>query len=167
MTEKSAAQWLTIGELAVRSGVAVSAIRFYEEKQLIWSVRTTGNQRRYQRAMLRRVAIVKAAQQVGMSLQQIKKAFAILPKNRIASKADWQKMSAQWQQDLDQQILGLLQIRLQLDQCIGCGCLSLAHCPLRNPGDNMGQHSPGAHFQQELLSLLKEKFLVSAADQEF
>lgn len=153
MTEKDAHQWITIGELAQRSGVSVPAIRFYEEKELIWSIRTEGKQRRYQRAMLRRVAIIKVAQQVGMRLQQVKEAFSVLPKNKVASKADWQKMSQKWQASLDVQIVSLLQLRQQLDWCIGCGCLSLQQCPLRNLNDQMADQSAGAHFQQILLQL--------------
>ena len=152
--EKELQQWLTIGELAQRSDVSVPAIRFYEEKDLIWSTRTQGNQRRYQRAMLRRVAIIKIAQQVGISLQQVKDAFQVLPKHQVASKADWQKMSKTWQAQLEQQIMNLLKLRQQLDKCIGCGCLSLQQCPLRNPEDQLGQESAGAHFQDVLMTLL-------------
>ncbi len=130
-------------------------IRFYEEKDLIWSTRTQGNQRRYPRAMLRRVAIVRIAQQVGISLQQVKDAFQVLPKQKVASKSDWQKMSLAWQTQLDQQIMNLLKLRQQLDQCIGCGCLSLDQCPLRNPNDQLGKESAGAHFQEVLMTLLK------------
>ncbi len=93
----SAQQWLSIGDLAKRSDVSVAALRFYEEKELIWSARTSGNQRRYQRSMLRRIAIIKAAQQVGISLQQVKVAFSALPKQGNATKQDWQQMSQQWQ----------------------------------------------------------------------
>lgn len=145
--------WLSIGDLAKRSAVSVATLRFYEEKQLIWSIRTAGNQRRYQRAMLRRVAIIKIAQQVGIRLQEVHDAFAVLPKQKVATKSDWQKMSKRWQQQLDQQIIHLLQMRQQLDQCIGCGCLSLKQCPLRNPEDQLGRESAGAHFQQVLMSL--------------
>jgi MerR family redox-sensitive transcriptional activator SoxR len=148
--------WLTIGELAKRSGVSVATIRFYEEKDLIWSTRTAGNQRRYQRAMLRRIAIVKAAQQVGISLKQIKETLSTLPKQQVATKKDWQIMSQQWQGQLDQQIMMLLQLRQQLDQCIGCGCLSLEQCPLRNPDDCLAEKAMGAHFQ-EILFLLNQK----------
>ncbi len=148
-------QWLSIGDLAQRSAVSVSAIRFYEEKDLIWSTRTQGNQRRYQRAMLRRVAIIKIAQQVGISLQQVKDAFAVLPRHKVASKSDWKGMSKHWQTQLDQQILDLLKLRQQLDKCIGCGCLSLKQCPLRNPDDQLGQESAGAHFQDILMNLLE------------
>ncbi|WP_168378720.1 MULTISPECIES: redox-sensitive transcriptional activator SoxR [Acinetobacter] len=150
---ESGKPWLNIGELAARSGVNVSALRFYEDKDLIWSTRSSGNQRRYPRLMLRRVAIIKIAQQVGISLQHVHAAFEVLPKHKAASKADWQKMSQCWQQQLDQQIMHLLQLRLQLDQCIGCGCLSLKQCPLRNPNDQLGHDSAGAHFQQMLMSL--------------
>jgi len=157
LAEKHLGQWLTIGELAQRSGVSVPAIRFYEDKDLIWSTRTQGNQRRYQRAMLRRVAIVKIAQQVGISLQQVKDAFAILPRQKVASKSDWQEMSQAWQTQLDQKIMDLLKLRQQLDKCIGCGCLSLQQCPLRNPNDQLGQTSAGAHFQEVMSNLINMK----------
>lgn len=156
MKQEYSEVWLTIGELAKRSGVSVATIRFYEEKDLIWSARTAGNQRRYQRAMLRRIAIVKAAQQVGISLKQIKETLSTLPKQQVATKKDWQIMSQQWQGQLDQQIMMLLQLRQQLDQCIGCGCLSLEQCPLRNPDDCLAEKAMGAHFQ-EILFLLNQK----------
>lgn len=156
MKQESSEVWLTIGELAKRSGVSVATIRFYEEKDLIWSTRTASNQRRYQRAMLRRIAIVKAAQQVGISLKQIKETLSTLPKQQVATKKDWQIMSQQWQGQLDQQIMMLLQLRQQLDQCIGCGCLSLEQCPLRNPDDCLAEKAMGAHFQ-EILFLLNQK----------
>ncbi|QIO05020.1 redox-sensitive transcriptional activator SoxR [Acinetobacter shaoyimingii] len=143
--------WMTIGDLAKRSDVSVATLRFYEEKELIWSIRTEGNQRRYQRAMLRRIAIVKVAQQVGLSLAEIKQAFTALPKQKMASKDDWQKMSQQWQQDLDQRIIKLLQLRNQLNWCIGCGCLSQEQCPLYNPDDIMANESAGAHFKDIVL----------------
>ncbi len=157
LDESKLQQWLSVGELAQRSGVSVPALRFYEEKDLIWSTRTQGNQRRYQRAMLRRVAIIKIAQQVGISLQQVKDAFVVLPRNKVATKADWQKMSQKWQAQLDQHIMQLLQLRQQLDQCIGCGCLSLKQCPLRNPDDQFAQESSGAHFQQVMTLLNQNK----------
>nr|WP_314367494.1 redox-sensitive transcriptional activator SoxR [uncultured Acinetobacter sp.] len=156
MKQYSPETWLSIGELAKRSGVSVPTIRFYEEKDLIWSTRTEGNQRRYQRAMLRRIAIIKAAQQVGISLKQIKQTLSILPKQQVATKKDWQIMSQEWQGQLDQQIMMLLQLRQQLDQCIGCGCLSLEQCPLRNPEDCLAKEAMGAHFQ-EILFLLNQK----------
>ncbi|UOG18095.1 redox-sensitive transcriptional activator SoxR [Acinetobacter sp. PK01] len=155
-TMSSAQQWLRIGDLAKRSDVSVAALRFYEEKELIWSARTSGNQRRYQRSMLRRIAIIKAAQQVGISLQQVKVAFSALPKQGNATKQDWQQMSQQWQTQLDQQIVHLLQLRQQLDWCIGCGCLSLEQCPLRNPNDVLAETSAGAHFHELLLKMNSE-----------
>lgn len=167
MTEKNAHQWISIGELAKRSGVSVSAVRFYEEKQLIWSVRTDGNQRRYQRAMLRRVAIIKVAQLVGVSLEQVKSALDILPKDRVPSSQDWQQMSQQWQADLDRQIMGLLKLRLQLDKCIGCGCLSVKQCPLRNPDDQCGEQITGQQYQDTLNVLLKQELLSSLQVHQF
>lgn len=154
-------QWLTIGELAKRSDVSVATLRFYEEKQLIWSTRTVGNQRRYPRAMLRRIAIVKVAKQVGMSLEGVKDAFSVLPEHQTASKADWQKMSKKWQAELDAKIISLLQLRQQLDWCIGCGCLSLQQCPLRNPDDVLANESAGAHFADLLLKLDEGKQLIA------
>ncbi|MDS7695168.1 redox-sensitive transcriptional activator SoxR [Acinetobacter soli] len=146
--ENLAQQFITIGELAKRSGVSVSTIRFYEEKQLIWSIRTNGNQRRYVRSMLRRIAIIKVAQLVGISLEEVKQAFSVLPDRKMASKQDWEKMSNLWKNQLEEKIQTLLQIRQQLDWCIGCGCLSLDQCPLRNPDDYYASHSNGAHFQK-------------------
>lgn len=153
MQIKTSNQWISIGDLAQRSNVSVPTLRFYEQKQLIWSVRTAGNQRRYQRAMLRRIAIVKVAQQVGMSLSAIKDAFSTLPKDKVANKADWQRMSKKWQTDLDQKIVSLFELRNQLDWCIGCGCLSQQECPLRNPNDQLADESSGAHFRKLLLNL--------------
>ncbi|WP_288396300.1 redox-sensitive transcriptional activator SoxR [uncultured Acinetobacter sp.] len=146
--ENLAQQFITIGELAKRSGVSVSTIRFYEEKQLIWSIRTNGNQRRYVRAMLRRIAIIKVAQLVGISLEGVKQAFSVLPDRKMASKQDWENMSNLWKNQLEEKIQTLLQIRQQLDWCIGCGCLSLDQCPLRNPDDYYASQSNGAHFQK-------------------
>ncbi|MEQ4563469.1 MAG: redox-sensitive transcriptional activator SoxR [Acinetobacter sp.] len=146
--ENLAQQLITIGELAKRSGVSVSTIRFYEEKQLIWSIRTNGNQRRYVRSMLRRIAIIKVAQLVGISLEEVKQAFSVLPDRKMASKQDWENMSNLWKNQLEEKIQTLLQIRQQLDWCIGCGCLSLDQCPLRNPDDYYASQSNGAHFQK-------------------
>ncbi len=159
-------QWLSIGELATRSEVSVPAIRFYEEKQLIWSTRTTGNQRRYHRAMLRRVAIVRVAQQVGISLAQVAEAFSALPRNDMATQQDWKNMSLAWQGMLDARITGLLQLRQQLDKCIGCGCLSLTQCPLRNPGDCLAEESAGAHFQELLLKMEADRAWIETENVE-
>lgn len=150
-------QWLSIGELAERSGVSIPTLRFYETKALIYSIRTQGNQRRYQRGMLRRVAIVKVAQQVGMSLQQVQDALSVLPLKSLPTQQDWREMSKKWQAQLDLHIMTLLKLRQQLDQCIGCGCLSLKQCPLRNPDDQFSKQSAGAHFQELLGQLLSQE----------
>lgn len=140
---KYAVTMLTIGELASRSGVAPSALRFYEEKGLISSVRTGGNQRRYDRATLRRVSFIRIAQQVGVSLAQIRSALSELPEGRTPTKADWARLSERWRADLDAQIRLLEQLRDELTGCIGCGCLSLRSCRLNNPGDVLSREGPG------------------------
>jgi MerR family redox-sensitive transcriptional activator SoxR len=137
---------LTVGQVAARSGVAVSALRFYEAKGLIRSERTAGNQRRYPRAVLRRVAVIKAAQRRGMPLAAVREALAALPQGRAPSPADWRRMSAKWRSALDERIAGLKALRDRLDRCIGCGCLSLQHCWLRNPDDRMAAQGPGARL---------------------
>lgn len=153
-------QWLSIGRLAERSGVSVTTLRFYEEKELIWSVRTDGNQRRYQRSMLRLIAIIKVAQQVGISLKDLKEEFSIFPREGVVCQSDWQRMSKSWHELLDHKIVKLLQLRQQLDWCIGCGCLSLTECPLRNPDDRLGLESAGAHFNKILFELNQEKLII-------
>lgn len=135
---------LTIGQLSARSGVAVSALRFYEDQGLISSRRTAGNQRRYPRAMLRRVAFVRASAGVGIPLGRIKAALDGLPANRTPTPADWAWLSAQWRADLDDRIDQLQRLRDRLVGCIGCGCLSLGSCQLVNPGDALGAQGPGA-----------------------
>lgn len=139
---------LTIGELARRSGVAPSALRFYEAQQLIQSVRTTGNQRRYERGMLRRVAFIRAAQRVGLTLEEITEALHALPDRRTPSRADWARLSEAWRPRLDEQIHRLERLRDRLDGCIGCGCLSLDTCALQNPGDVHAASGPGAALLQ-------------------
>ena len=134
---------LTVGEVAARSGVAVSALHFYETKGLIRSERTAGNQRRYPRGVLRRVAVIKAAQRVGVPLAEIKAALAELPDDRTPTTEDWQRLSTRWRGDLDARIRGLTRLRDLLDLCIGCGCLSVGACPLRNPGDVLSEQGPG------------------------
>ncbi len=138
--------FLGVGELAARSGVAVSALHFYEAKGLIVSLRSAGNQRRYPRGMLRRVALIKVAQRTGIPLAEIKAALDALPMNRAPSAEDWRRLSAAWRADLDARIRTLSAMRDQLDSCIGCGCLSLEECPLRNPGDQLAARGPGAHL---------------------
>jgi MerR family transcriptional regulator, redox-sensitive transcriptional activator SoxR len=134
---------LAVGELATRSGVAVSAIHFYESKGLIRSWRTPGNQRRYPRLVLRRVAVIKVAQRVGISLSAIRTALNSLPKGRTPTEKDWAALSARWRADLDDRILRLTKLRNELTNCIGCGCLSLDSCPLYNPGDRLSREGPG------------------------
>ena len=128
-------EWLSIGEVAARSGVATSALRFYETKGLIESERTDGNQRRYPRATLRRVALIRAGQEVGLSLAELAKALETLPHAKTPTKSDWERLSRSWQSRLDAQIAELLALRDELTDCIGCGCLSLKSCAIFNPGD--------------------------------
>jgi redox-sensitive transcriptional activator SoxR len=130
---------LSVGEVARRSGIAVSALHFYERKGLIRSVRTSGNQRRYERSVLRRIAIIQVAQSVGLSLEEIGAALAGLPADKAPSTADWERMSAGWRDALDARIAQLGRLRDGLGSCIGCGCLSTETCPLRNPGDRIGR----------------------------
>ena len=134
---------LTVGEVAARSGVAVSTLHFYEAKGLITSRRTSGNQRRYPRGVLRRVAVIKIAQRVGIPLAAIKTALATLPEGRSPTAADWCAFSQSWRVELDERIRRLTQLRDQLDGCIGCGCLSIDNCPLRNPLDVLSENGPG------------------------
>ena len=135
---------LTIGQLAARSGVAPSALRYYERLGLIHAQRTGGNQRRYARAELRRVAFIRIAQQVGVSLDEIRAALDSLPEGRTPSAEDWARLSAAWRQRLDEQIRLVTELRDNLDSCIGCGCLSLQRCHLYNPEDRMASEGPGA-----------------------
>lgn len=135
---------LTIGELAQRSGVATSALRFYENRDLITSTRTEGNQRRYPQATLRRVAVIRAAQAVGLSLEEIRAGLDSLPAGRTPTAKDWERLSRAWRAHLDQRIAALERVRDDLTGCIGCGCLSLQRCALINPGDRLGAQGPGA-----------------------
>jgi MerR family redox-sensitive transcriptional activator SoxR len=134
---------LTIGELSERSGIATSAIRYYEERGLVWSRRTPGNQRRYERPMLRRLAFIRTAQRVGLTLEEIEEALSTLPSSRTPTKADWTRLSRGWRPRLDAQIAQLERLRDTLDSCIGCGCLSLQRCNLSNPGDLVADRGPG------------------------
>ncbi|MBH5335618.1 redox-sensitive transcriptional activator SoxR [Streptomyces pactum] len=136
-------QELTIGELSERSGVPASALRFYEREGLITSRRTTGNQRRYTRATLRRVAFVRASQRVGMPLAQIRDVLALFPEDHVLSREDWARISECWRKDLDERIQQLENLRDHLTDCIGCGCLSIASCALANPYDRMGEQGAG------------------------
>jgi MerR family redox-sensitive transcriptional activator SoxR len=135
---------LTIGELSARSGVAPSALRYYETMGLIRAGRTGGNQRRYDRGELRRVAFIRIAQQVGISLEEIRAALDDLPAGRTPTKADWSRLSARWRRKLDARIALLEGLRDKLSGCIGCGCLSLKRCQLYNPGDRLASTGTGA-----------------------
>lgn len=136
------AKW-TPGQVAIRCGVKVSTLHFYEEKGLIRSWRNQGNQRRYTADVLRRVSVIKAAQQLGVSLAEIKQAFDSLPKSRTPTKADWQVLSESWRESLELRIKKLQNLQQRLDGCIGCGCLSLESCPLYNPNDELNAQGSG------------------------
>jgi MerR family transcriptional regulator, redox-sensitive transcriptional activator SoxR len=139
---------ITIGELAKRSGVAASAIRFYEEKGLITSTRTEGGQRQYRRETLRRVGFIRAAQAVGLSLSEIQSALKSLPGQRTPTKRDWERLARAWQPLLQERIDGLIALRDQLTSCVGCGCLSLKSCSLYNPQDIARRRGSGARYLQ-------------------
>ena len=137
---------LAIGEVARRAGFAPSALRFYEKEGLISGVRTGGGQRRYPRSVLRRLAFIRAAQNVGLSLDEVRTALATLPQSRVPTKADWARLSSSWRARLDDQIAGLTALRDGLTTCIGCGCLSLRRCALSNPSDVAAGAGAGARF---------------------
>ena len=139
-------QVLTIGEVAKRSGVATSALRFYEERGLIHSERNAARHRRYPRAVLRRVAFIVFAQKLGLTLEEIGRELAKLPQNRVPESTDWAKLSAGWTRRIDEQIAMLERLRAGLTGCIGCGCLSLDHCKLANPCDRAARRGPGPRY---------------------
>lgn len=141
-----AAQQLTVGEVASRSGFAASALRYYEREGLLSPERTTGNQRRYDRSVLRRLAFIAAARHVGLSLDEIRGALDELPDGRVPDREDWAAVSSAWRTRLDDEIDALRRLRDGLDGCIGCGCLSLDRCALSNPGDTVAERGPGARF---------------------
>jgi MerR family transcriptional regulator, redox-sensitive transcriptional activator SoxR len=140
---------LTAGQVAERSGVAVSAVHFYEAKGLVKSWRTSGNQRRYARDVLRRVAIIKVAQRLGLPLSMIKRAIDSLPHGRTPTARDWKRLSGEWRKELDRRIELLQKLRGELDSCIGCGCLSLSVCHLRNPGDAVSEQGAGPRLMHD------------------
>ena len=137
---------LTIGELSRRSGVPQSALRFYERQGLIAARRTSGNQRRYPRVTLRRVALLQAGRAAGIPLERIREALATLPPDRTPTKRDWQRLSSSWRRELDERIATLEAIRSRLTGCIGCGCLSLQRCALINDADEAARLGAGAHY---------------------
>ncbi|QKV95929.1 redox-sensitive transcriptional activator SoxR [Streptomyces sp. NA02950] len=142
----STSDLLTIGELAARSGLATSALRYYEELGLIHSQRTTGRQRRFARSTLRRVAFIRAAQQVGLSLDETRAALDRLPADRAPNATQWNAVARTWSHRIDQQIADLERLKRRLTGCIGCGCLSLRKCSLYNPSDTASTHGPGARY---------------------
>ena len=137
---------LSIGAVSERTGVAPSALRFYEAEGLISSKRTPGNQRRYHRDVIRRVSFIRVSQQVGLSLEEIRQAFASLPDERTPTAADWDRLARSWGPRLDEQIGLLVRLRDRLSECIGCGCLSLASCHILNPGDEAAGTGTGPRF---------------------
>ena len=140
------ARELTIGQVAARSGVSQSALRFYERKGLIAAERSTGNQRRYPAITLRRVALIQAGKTAGIPLERIKAALDTLPSDRAPTKRDWERLSRRWCAELDLRIATLEAIRGRLTGCIGCGCLSLKRCALLNPDDALAERGSGAHL---------------------
>ena len=143
MSEPAVPAELTVGELARRSGVSVSALHFFERQGLLTSRRTSGNQRRYWRSALRRVALIRVAQRVGIPLAEVGEALSLLPSGRTPTRADWEQLSAAWQAKLDERMRVLQQLRAEFSDCIGCGCLSLDRCQLLNPDDRLGDDGPG------------------------
>ena len=139
-------EYLTIGELAARAGVATSALRYYEDRGLISSERTEGNQRRYPRSTLRTVSVIRAAQEVGLTLAEIEDALSSLPESRTPTKADWAKLARGWRAQLNARIHELIALRDELGDCIGCGCLSLKSCAIFNPADRAGMAGSGARY---------------------
>jgi MerR family transcriptional regulator, redox-sensitive transcriptional activator SoxR len=137
---------LSIGEVATRSGIATSALRFYEAQGLLASQRTGGNQRRYERAVLRRIALIRAGRAAGIPLERIRSALDTLPAGRTPTRRDWERLSRVWRSDLDEQIAMLHAVRDRLTTCIGCGCLSIDACTLLNPDDEAGGLGSGAHY---------------------
>ncbi|MEV2275563.1 redox-sensitive transcriptional activator SoxR [Nocardiopsis sp. NPDC049922] len=149
------AKELTVGQVAERAGVAVSALHFYERQGLIHSRRTTGNQRRYRRDTLRRVSFIRISQRVGIPLARIRQALDSLPDNRTPTPADWARVSEQWRDELDTRIDQLTRLRDDLTSCIGCGCLSLSSCTLSNPEDVLSSTGSGA--RRLLVDALKDE----------
>ena len=137
---------LSVGEVAARSGFAPSALRFYEKEGLLQAHRTSGGQRRYERNVLRRLAFIRAARNVGVELDEVRRVLERLPRSRTPTRADWTRISREWQRRLDEQIDVLTALRDGLGECIGCGCLSLQRCRISNPDDAAANRGPGAAF---------------------
>ena len=148
---------LSAGQVAARSGVAVSTIHFYEAKGLVKGWRSTGNQRRYSRDVLRRVAVIRVAQRLGLPLATIRKAMDSLPGGRTPTASDWKRLSAEWRADLDRRIALLQKLSRELDGCIGCGCLSLKICRLRNSSDKLSEEGSGPRLLEPLPTTARER----------
>ena len=146
MAQHRGDELLTIGEIASRCGIATSAVRYYEERGLITSTRTSGNQRRFTRETIRRIAFITAAQAVGRSLEEIAESLSALPAGRTPTNQDWERLATSWRPRLDEHIARLTSLRDRLDGCIGCGCLSLDRCALYNPGDEAAVGGPGPRY---------------------
>jgi MerR family transcriptional regulator, redox-sensitive transcriptional activator SoxR len=144
--EVASKAWMPIGELARRAGVAASALRFYEAQGLIHGSRSAGGRRQYPREVLRRLAFIRAGQQVGLSLQELRDALASLPEQRTPTQADWERLARSWQRMLDERLALMTRLRDQLGSCIGCGCLSLKRCALYNPKDGAAGGGAGARY---------------------
>jgi MerR family redox-sensitive transcriptional activator SoxR len=142
---------MTVGEVAERSGLAPSAVRYYEGEGLIAATRTAGNQRRFARDVLRRLAFIRAATNIGLTLEEVADELARLPDGRAPTRADWTRLSRGWRGRLDERIEALVALRDGLDSCIGCGCLSLDRCTISNPGDAAGRNGPGARYLHRVL----------------
>lgn len=140
---------LTIGDVSRRSGVASSALRFYEERGLIVSERAGSGHRRYHRSVLRRIAFIVYAQRIGLTLAEVGEELAKLPDNRTPTRTDWSRLSRAWQSRIDERIAELERLRAGLTECIGCGCLSLDTCRFANPGDRIGRRGPGPRYWEE------------------
>lgn len=147
----------SVGKVAARCGVRVSTLHFYEEKGLISSWRNEGNQRRYQKDVLRRISVIKAAQKIGISLEEIKTALSALPEKRTPDTRDWEILASHWRKDLDARITYLEKLRDSLSGCIGCGCLSMKNCPIYNADDKLAKEGPGAVLLEQGSSLKSEK----------
>jgi MerR family redox-sensitive transcriptional activator SoxR len=140
------AEVLTIGEVSRRSGVAASALRFYEERGLITSERAGSGHRRYPRPVLRRIAFIVFAQRIGLTLEEIGAELAELPPQRVPTRRDWNRLSQRWSERIDERISELERLKAGLGECIGCGCLSLDRCQFANPGDRAGRKGPGPRY---------------------
>jgi MerR family redox-sensitive transcriptional activator SoxR len=148
---------LSVGDVSRRSGFAASAVRFYEREGLISAERSSGGQRRFHRSVLRRLAFIRAARHVGLSLEEVRAALEQLPRSRTPTRADWSRISRMWRERLNSEIDALVALRDGLDSCIGCGCLSMKRCAISNPGDVAAPGGPGAVYLPKALRQTSEQ----------